>query len=334
MNKRLILVLVTIAVIVSGLVAGCAPPKEEEVIEFKMAMGQPLADNPWIWGAQHFAEEMESRTNGRVKITLSPPGELVSVKEIGPALKKGTIKAMGTPIMHFGGDTYVVYWNYVPGTAKNYELSATERELGIHDFLVEKLRGVGVEYLGSYEALSVDVLIANEHFTVPEDLKGLVVRSADAPVVRALADLGAEPVSIPSDELYMALQTGMVDVGLTASVAYMGSKQYEVAPYCTYVPLIPIGSAIAFNKDFWDSLPADIQKTMREVMLETEDWAVPRLQEYDENILNSLKDLGVKVNVPPRQPWIDALEPLIRKYFIELGGEDAAKIREIIESRQ
>ena len=84
---------------------------------------------------------------------------------------------------------------------------------------------------------------------------------SDVPIVEAWE---AIPVSIPLDETYEALQKGTLNTAFYSTIGVLGHKYYEVAPYMlkmgtTVTPVTPI-----MNKDFYNSLPEDLQKMFDE----------------------------------------------------------------------
>jgi TRAP-type C4-dicarboxylate transport system substrate-binding protein len=97
-----------------------------------------------------------------------------------------------------------------------------------------------------------------------EDLKGVKIRShgTSAKVVKAL---GGTPVAMPMPELYQALQKGVVDGGLYPMEVNKGWKMADVIDFCTLDLPIAYTSTfyVVMNKDKWNSLPKDVQATIR-----------------------------------------------------------------------
>ena len=121
-----------------------------------------------------------------------------------------------------------------------------------------------VHYLGqSYTTEAYD-LFSSKPINKVSDLKGLKMRvqgKADVPIIK---EWGGVPVSIPLDETYEALQKGTLNTAFYSSIGVLGHKYYEVAPYVTKMgstvtPVTPV-----MNKQFYESLPEDIQKMFDE----------------------------------------------------------------------
>ena len=331
--KRILIVTISITVLVFLVAVSWAksPKTKKPVYKFHMALAFPAEETPRYSGAVHFAEEVEKRTGGQVNIKLSPVGEIVTIPEAIPALKAGTIEILVFANAFYLGETWAAYWNMVPGLCENYKFAETEEKSGVFDLLRGDLRKAGLEMLGNYEVGAADVFIAKKHhFTVPQDLKGLKIRGFGGPHDRSFADFGAKAVTLPMDELYMALQTGVADGAFTALPAYEGFRWYEVAPKVTYIPSMPFGFSITFNKKVWDGLSTDIQSAIRAAMKDTQSWILPEKRAYYAAAFPRLIGLGVDFKVPPIEAWTDDYGLVVRKHYRKMGGDAAKKVLELL----
>ena len=92
-----------------------------------------------------------------------------------------------------------------------------------------------------------------------EDIKGLKIRVI-GPQVEAMKILGAEPIGLPSAEMYLAASKGMIDAALIPMGAVQTFKLNEVFGYSTCVPpLYNEGKYCVMNWDKWKALPKDLQ---------------------------------------------------------------------------
>jgi TRAP-type C4-dicarboxylate transport system substrate-binding protein len=92
-----------------------------------------------------------------------------------------------------------------------------------------------------------------------EDIKGLKIRVI-GPQVEAMRILGAEPIGLPSAEMYLAASKGVIDAALIPMGAVQTFKLNEVFAYSTCVPpLYNEGKYCFMNWDKWKALPKDLQ---------------------------------------------------------------------------
>lgn len=127
--------------------------------------------------------------------------------------------------------------------------------------------------------------------------------------------LGAVPVTIPMPELYMALQKGTVDGTWSATIAYMGFKQYEVTKYYTYLPSSLSCHPLLMNLKTWNSFPPDIQQQIMSVS--GEKWAAQQGKVNDDIVSGSwdqIKKAGYTLEVI--QP-----SPKDIEQFVEIAGK-------------
>src|SRR5690606_18639814 len=70
--------------------------------------------------------------------------------------------------------------------------------------------------------------------TTPQDAAGMKMRVMSSPIeFRVWQTLGMLPTNLPSTEIYMSLQTGVVDASESSIPFIVSNKYYEVAPYIT-----------------------------------------------------------------------------------------------------
>jgi len=104
-----------------------------------------------------------------------------------------------------------------------------------------------------------------------EDIKGLKIRVI-GPQVEAMKILGAEPIGLPSAEMYLAASKGMIDAALIPMGAVQTFKLDEVFGYSTCVPpLYNEGKYCVMNWDKWKALPKDLQAAFDAVAGESVD---------------------------------------------------------------
>jgi len=156
-----------------------------------------------------------------------------------------------------------------------------------------------------------------------EDLKGLKIR---VPELRIWVDfwrrLGANPTPLPYSEQYSALSTGVID-GLDSDFfSVLGFKWHEQAKHVTLTSHWFLPKAVRVNARWLDSLPADLQKLVRDSAKEVfaEQRATNRANA--DKALDDLKKIGVTVHTisaAERAKWIDLTRPL----FDEFGAKSA-----------
>ena len=138
----------------------------------------------------------------------------------------------------------------------------------------------------------------------PEDLKGLKIRTgASALQVQMCAGLGASPTSLSFNELYTALQTGVVDAQLNSLVLVKTAKLYEVQSHCALTNHMWSGFWFLANRRAWERLPENLRTIVAKhfnaaAVAQRED-----VEGLNKMLQQELSGLGLKFTSPDPAPF-------------------------------
>jgi len=277
-----------------------------------------------------FETKLTKLTGGQLQITLYPAAALVPTKEMFDSCRKGTVDgATGSP----------AYWmTIVPIAGVSGNCPMTFREaweglyfhyvLGFEDMLKEAHAKHNVLYYT--EKIYPTAMIGKKPIRKIEDFKGYKIRSSGA-IADMLRDLGAAPSLIPGEELYLALQTGVVQgAHWGAAGGALTMKFCEVAKYYIQPNLAMSGTdVILINKDAFNALPKDLQMTL-DLALKERVWH--RTHEYivDEiNALNTMKkDFKVEVSTLPPEDQKKMMKAAIKQWD-KVAAKDAPSAKAV-----
>jgi TRAP-type C4-dicarboxylate transport system substrate-binding protein len=142
----------------------------------------------------------------------------------------------------------------------------------------------------------------------PDDLHGFKIRLPVAPYLISLfRHLGASPTAINFNEVYSALQTGIVDGQENPLVLIDTAKLYEVQKYCSLTNHVWAGFHTSFNVAAWKRLPPDLQETVHRIFTEE---AVAERQDFVKMTTNEQQNLitkGLTFNAPDSKPFREVL---------------------------
>ena len=213
--------------------------------------------------AQKLADDIQTASNGRIKIRLFAGGELVPPFEVFGAVSQGMAEMGHGAAYYWKGKSEAAQFF----TALPFGLSATElngwfyyggglelyRELYAPFNLVPFPAGnTGVQMGGWF----------NKEINGLEDLQGLKMRIPGLGG-EVLARAGGTPVATPGSEIFTALQTGAIDASeWVGPYNDMAIGLHQAARYYYYPGWQEPGPALEaiFNKEAFDSLPPDLQK--------------------------------------------------------------------------
>jgi len=211
---------------------------------------------------REFVKNVEENTGGRLSISLSEGGAM-GLKD-ADALRYMQI---GTPTMGFiwspflGRDAPDIANVYVFGL-----VSGPEEHLAalpaVEAVLEEGIEERGIEVIGFMGLPIIEAsLFCREPVRSLEELSEVKLRVGTREQVETFTGLGVAAQIVAQNELYSALQTGVVDCALYAARFAGSISLQEVAPHATPVgfPFPPTPYAIMVHRESWNALPDDLE---------------------------------------------------------------------------
>lgn len=239
-----------------------------------------------------WAQEVEKRTGGKVKVEKYPGGTLLTAQNMFDGVLKGVADiGLSCPSYEPGrfpltgiSDQPVGYPNAKVASLVLYDLLREFSPAELADFKLITAFNTEPAYIQSKKPVSR-----------LEDIAGLRLRTAGTgvPVLKAL---GGNPVGMPQSEVAQALQTGVIDGYLSSREVLFDFKYAETAKYVTDFPLVTISFAAVMNKNVWNSLPPDVQKVIDELGREMALWTGTYLDDHvKESLAWAEKEQGLQV---------------------------------------
>ena len=289
-----------------------------EAITLVMAEVNPL-DTVAGMTDQKFKEEVESRSNGTIKIDLQAGGVLGSENDVldtmlggGGTIDLSRISAF--VLTPYGADktkllslpyTFVDrdhYWNFVNSDlAQEFLLEPSENGSGV--------RGIFYAEEGFRHFFSKQEIKGIESF------KGQKVRVSNDPVMNGLVEgLGGNPTVVSFGELYSALQTGVVDSAEQPITNYKSNAFPEVAPYMILDGHTIGAIEVIITDESWNKLTEEQQEILTEAGKAASEYNRKISGEQGDKVLQELKDEGVNIiEVEDITPWQEAVKPVIEE---------------------
>jgi len=131
----------------------------------------------------------------------------------------------------------------------------------------------------------------------PEDVKGKKVRGGSREMDLMLKGAGASVVSMPSNELYAAMQTGTMDVAMTTSTSLISFRLEEIAKSLTtgrVKGFFFVFEPLLMSRQVFDSLPKDQQTAIMEIGAEMETFGMEKAKADDEEVVKVYAKRGIK----------------------------------------
>jgi tripartite ATP-independent transporter DctP family solute receptor len=148
------------------------------------------------------------------------------------------------------------------------------------------------------------------------DLKGLKVRVMGNPMfVDMMNALGGNGVAMGYDQVFTALQTGVVDGAENNSPSFVFDNHYQVAKYYTLTEHLIVPEMLVFSKPIWNKLSKDDQALVRKLGREAQMNERVLWGEYEAKAIAKMKESGIQiVPIADKKPFQDAVKPVWDKY--------------------
>jgi tripartite ATP-independent transporter DctP family solute receptor len=319
--------LFTLVPLLAVLASGASDAAAQAKVPVKYAI-EVDTRHPYYKASELAARRAAELSGGRLDVQLFPSAQLGGSREMVEGMQVGTMElTMATAAV----------MSRVVKELQVLDLPFLFRDFGhLHAYLDgaggaemrEAALKKGIRILAFYTGGTRGVY-ARKPLRGMDDLKGLKVRTLEAPIVTATwRALGAIPTPIPFPEVYSALQSGVVDAGEGNIVTYRTSKLDEVAPHVLQIRYMITVVVPAISEQVWRKLPPELQKALEQAVRDSV--AVERrLNEEEENAnLGELRAKGRTVVVPDDlTPYQKAVQAVYDQYGKTIGLEKLAQIQ-------
>lgn len=276
---------------------------------------------PYDLGAKKFKDDIEKETNGKVSVQLFGGGQLGGERDTIEALQAGTLEAVFVANAPLAAWTKkVMVWD-MPFVFRDYDHAVKAINSDIEKDIVKDLEAVGVTELGVWIGDYRNVYTKNKAIYTPDDMKGIKIRVMESPVhVDTFNALGAIATPMNYNELYSALQQGVVDAAENSTTSFMVSKHYEVCKYYSFTGHFYTPAHFLMSKKFHDSLPADIKAVVDRLGAEAGKYAGEVSRKGWDDDLAKMKAEGININdVKDKAEFQNKVQSVYKKYEQDLG---------------
>ena len=245
-----------------------------------------------------FAEAVSKRSGGEMAIEVYPGSSLMKVNAQFSSMRKAGLDLSLVPLSYAGGEVPETNIGLMPGLVSNYDQGLGWKTKPIGAALTNFLADKGVVIL-TWIWQAGGVASRSRPLVSPADAKGLKVRGGSREMDMVLQSAGAAVLSLPSNEIYAAMQTGACDAGITSSTSLISFRLEEVAKQLTsgagqsywfmFEPLM-------MSKAVFDKLPKNQQDILVAVGAEMEAFGKTGAQADDVAVAQVYEKAGGKVS--------------------------------------
>ena len=284
---------------------------------------QPLPSYTSVQQVEDFKAIVEEKSQGRLKVEHYPLGQLYTDKDAMTVISTGAIEMalvedywVTEVVPEFNFFSLPMSVRHEETAYKIYESPEIGGELA--SMLEEKANCKFLFWADAYVFEQAGIGGKGEPVTRPDQLRGKTIRAMSPLQATLFASWGATPISVTGGELYTAFQRGTLEYGLNVIAHVSQRKLYEVTDFLTMLPgFMNCGWVVVMNRDFFDSLPSDLQQIVTETAREVE---LGRRGEFA-SIMQTWKDSVpetfnyVDLSAEQLAVWTEACQPIYQEYY-------------------
>ena len=295
-----------------------SPASAQAKAVFKASDVQP-AGYPTVAATESLGKKLEAATSGRLSVQMFPSAQLGAEKETIEQTQIGAIQLLRVSAGALGPIVDDINVVNMPFLFKNTAHAQKMMDGPIGQELLDRISAnanAGLVALCWMDSGARSIYNTKRPVKSIEDLKGLKVRVIGNPIfIDMMNALGGNGVAMGYDQVFGALQTGVIDGAENNPPSYVFSNHYTAAKYYSLTEHLIIPEVLMFSKKAWTSLSADdqtlIKKFAREAQLEERElW-----KKYEQTAMDKAKAAGCEIiEIADKTPFQNAVKPVWDKY--------------------
>ena len=287
-------------------------------------------DYPTTLGGQYFANLVEEKTNGRIRILIQHSGERGNESQVISQLKYGGVDFARISISELTNEIKALNVLQLPYLYENSEHMWKVLDGKIGDYFLDVVSGYEMIGLSWYDAGARNFYTKDRPIQKLEDFEGLKIRVQESDMMASMVEyLGGEPVKKPYSEVYSLLEKSEADGAENNWPSYESMEHYEVAGYYTLDEHIRIPELQICSKHTWEKLSEEDQQIILECAKESSIYQRKLWKEQETKSRELAVSAGAEVvhlSTVEKKKFRKAVEPLFERYC----GEHMDLIQEIL----
>src|SRR5580698_10034734 len=285
---------------------------------FKASDVQPPG-YPTVVATENLGKKLEAATNGRLSVQMYPSMQLGGEKETLEQTQIGAVQLLRVSAGAVGPIVDEINVVNMPFLFRNTAHAEKMMDGPIGQQLLNKITAnanAGLVALCWMDAGARSIYNTKRPIKSIEDIKGLKIRVIGNPIfIDMMNALGGNGIAMGYDQVFSALQTGVIDGAENNPPSYVFSNHYTAAKFYSLTEHLIIPEVLVFSKRAWTALSSDdqslIKKFAREAQLEERElW-----NKYEQQAMEKAKAAGCQiVEIADKAPFQNAVKPVWEKY--------------------
>jgi tripartite ATP-independent transporter DctP family solute receptor len=317
-----------ISVLAIGLMAvGCGAGSSSgsgSSVTMKLAHDSPL-DFPYQVAAVWFKQQVEAKTNGRVKVQIYPNAQLGDEETMTNGLKIGSVDGIYLSTAPLTASTPEVDLFSLPFLFKDVDHAIRVLNGPVGDQIKTKVQSaIGAQLVGWGSVGERDMWNSKRPIKTIADLKGLKMRTQKSQIqIDTYTALGAQATPMSFSDLFTGLQTGVVDGADNGPIDIEGSKFYQVTKYVSLTRHFILIAPMVISDKFLAKLSAGDRQIVLDIGKQSVPLVTADAKKQNLAAITQLKGQGLQffdISASDHQAFVNAVQSVYTNNASKLGG--------------
>jgi len=291
------------------------------------------AGYPTVVAVENLGKKLEAATNGRISVQMYPSMQLGGEKEAIEQAQIGAIAFARVSVGTLGPVVDDLNVFNLPYVFRNTTHMQHVIDGPIGQELLDKVTNSGKGLVGLcwMDAGARNFYNTKKPIKTMADLKGMKVRVMGNPMFVEMANsMGGNGVAMGYDQVFSALQTGVVDGAENNPPSFVFDNHYQVAKFYTVDEHLIVPEMLVFSKKAWDAMSKEDQALLIKFSKEAQQEERKLWDVYEQQAMDKAKAAGIQiiqVSDADKKAFQDAVKPVWDKY----GPKYEATVKRIQE---
>jgi tripartite ATP-independent transporter DctP family solute receptor len=305
----------------AGFTASLAPvplAHAQAKLVLKASDVQP-AGYPTVVATENLGKKLEAATNGRLSVQMFASMQLGGEKETIEQTQIGAIQLLRVSVGTLGPIVDDINVVNMPFLFRNTAHAQKMMDGPIGQELLGKITAspnAGLVALCWMDAGARSLYNTKKPIKTIDDVKGLKFRVIGNPIfIDMMNALGGNGVAMGYDQVFSALQTGVIDGAENNPPSYVFSNHYTAAKYYSLTEHLIIPEMLLFSKKTWTALSSDDQNLLKKLAAEAQQEERGLWKKYEQLAMEKATAAGSQIiEIAEKKPFQDAVKPVWDKY--------------------
>lgn len=269
--------------------------------------------------AKEFAKRANAKLGSKAKVVVYGSSQLGGDAELMKKLKLGTVDlALPSTVMSSQVPLFGLF--EMPYLVKDRVHMAKIRDQVVVPSMEPAAEKAGYHIIAVWENGFRQITNSKKPIVKPADLTGLKLRVPQGGWrVKMFQAYGANPSPLALSEVFVALQTGVMDAQENPLAQIYPSRFYEVQKYLSMTGHVYTPAFVTAGAS-WSRLPPDVQKILDDTAKEMQPVVYKIAADLDTDLLGKLKKAGMQVNEADKDAFIKASTKIYEEFSKEVPG--------------